>query len=60
LCLFDPASFVDRATYEQPKRLADGMDLVLVNGEVVWETGALTGATPGAVLRSGRRRGGNE
>jgi N-acyl-D-amino-acid deacylase len=57
LCLFDPASFVDLATYEHPKVLAEGMDLVVVNGRVVWEAGTTTGARPGAVLR-GRGRGG--
>ena len=32
LLLFDPASFRDRATWESPKALAKGLDLVLVNG----------------------------
>lgn len=58
LCLFDPGAFVDRATYEQPRTLAEGMDLVLVHGEVVWEAGELTGATPGVVLRGERGEGG--
>jgi N-acyl-D-amino-acid deacylase len=52
LCLFDPASFIDEATYDDPTRLARGMDLVLVNGTVVWSDGAATGATPGRALRS--------
>jgi len=29
-----------------------GVELTLVNGEVVWEQGSLTGAAPGVVLRS--------
>lgn len=52
LCLFDPASFRDAATYDHPTRLARGMDYVLVNGTVVWDDGAPTGATPGQALRS--------
>ncbi|NLM78830.1 MAG: amidohydrolase family protein [Ruminococcaceae bacterium] len=32
LCLFDPAALKDRATYEEPRRQAEGMDVVLVNG----------------------------
>jgi N-acyl-D-amino-acid deacylase len=51
LCLFDPEAFHDEATYDEPTRLARGMDCVLVNGIVVWEDGAVTGATPGRALR---------
>jgi N-acyl-D-aspartate/D-glutamate deacylase len=29
-----------------------GIEYTLVNGEITWQTGALTGATPGRVLRS--------
>jgi N-acyl-D-amino-acid deacylase len=52
LCLFDPDSFRDRATYDEPTRLAEGMDYVIVNGELTWAEGAPTGATPGQALRS--------
>jgi N-acyl-D-amino-acid deacylase len=51
LCVFDPDAFSDPATYDDPTRLARGMDAVLVNGVVVWENGASTGATPGIALR---------
>jgi N-acyl-D-aspartate/D-glutamate deacylase len=33
---------------------AEGIDLVLVNGEPIVEKGEFTGARPGTVLRSGR------
>jgi len=33
---------------------AVGIDMVLVNGEIIVEQGEFTGARPGTVLRSGR------
>lgn len=33
LLLFDPAAFTDRATWQQPTRLAQGLDRVFVNGK---------------------------
>jgi N-acyl-D-amino-acid deacylase len=54
LTLFDPATIVDRATYEDPERPADGIRLVLVNGTPVWEAGGgsvgTTGERPGRFL----------
>jgi N-acyl-D-aspartate/D-glutamate deacylase len=29
-----------------------GVEYTIVNGEVIWANGAVTGATPGRVLRS--------
>lgn len=49
--VFDAAKFRDRATYEQPTLLAEGMHYVLVNGALAVENGRYTGATPGRVLR---------
>jgi N-acyl-D-aspartate/D-glutamate deacylase len=48
--VFDPAHIGDPATYEEPHRYAVGIDWVLVNGRVVIERGAHTGALPGRVL----------
>jgi N-acyl-D-amino-acid deacylase len=50
---FDPARVGDRATYEEPHRYAAGIEHVLVNGRVVIDRGAHTGARPGRVLRGG-------
>jgi N-acyl-D-amino-acid deacylase len=54
LTLFDPAAVLDRATYEEPERPADGIRLVLVNGAPVWgggnESGGTTGERPGRFL----------
>jgi len=48
--IFDYDKIQDRATYEQPLLSPDGIDYVLVNGEVVVEHGKHTGARPGPVL----------
>jgi N-acyl-D-amino-acid deacylase len=47
----DPATVLDRASYQQPRQLADGIDHVLVGGEFALRDGRLTGATPGRALR---------
>jgi len=62
LVLFDPSTV---GSAERPERLHDlpgggkrmvrrsrGIEMTLVNGEVTWENGALTGAAAGRVLRS--------
>ena len=50
--VFDPARIADRATFSEPQQFPDGIDLVVVNGEVVVQGGAITGARPGRVLRT--------
>jgi N-acyl-D-amino-acid deacylase len=50
LTLFDPAAVLDRATYEEPERPADGIRLVLVNGAPVWGAEGSTGERPGRFL----------
>jgi N-acyl-D-amino-acid deacylase len=51
ITVFDPATVLDRATFEKPKQPAAGIQLVLVNGVPVWRDGAPTGARPGRALR---------
>jgi N-acyl-D-amino-acid deacylase len=48
--VFDPARIADRSTYEEPHRYAAGVSTVVVNGQVVVDGGAHTGALPGRVL----------
>ncbi|HET7217131.1 MAG TPA: D-aminoacylase [Vicinamibacterales bacterium] len=50
LVIFDPARVRDRATFDQPHQYADGFSLVVTNGQVVYENGAMTAARPGIVL----------
>lgn len=52
LLIFDPNNVADRATFEEPHRLAEGFDWVFVNGEAVVENGSLNEIRPGRVLRS--------
>jgi len=49
--VFDPQTVRDLATFDEPNRLSEGMDYVLVNGVSVIEGGKMTGALPGKVLR---------
>ena len=49
--IFDPATVRDRATYEQPHQHSEGFSLVIVNGQIVFEKGAMTESRPGRVLR---------
>jgi N-acyl-D-aspartate/D-glutamate deacylase len=51
LVVFDPAKVIDRATYQDPHALAEGMDWVLVNGAIARRDGEFTGAREGKVLR---------
>jgi len=50
--IFDPDDFRDEATYAMPHRYPTGVrTTVVVNGTIVIENAAHTGATPGTVLR---------
>jgi N-acyl-D-amino-acid deacylase len=48
--IFDYDALQDRATYDQPRLTPDGIDYVLVNGQIVIDHGRHTGARPGKVL----------
>jgi dihydroorotase/N-acyl-D-amino-acid deacylase len=50
LAVFDPAKVSDPATFERPHQYAVGVELVMVNGQVVFEDGKMTAARPGRVL----------
>jgi dihydroorotase/N-acyl-D-amino-acid deacylase len=49
--VFDPATVRDRATFDNPNQLSQGMEYVLVNGVPVIDQEKMTGALPGKVLR---------
>lgn len=51
LTIFDPGSIIDKATYTQPAQLAEGVKCVLVNGQVAFENGKITGAMAGRALK---------
>ena len=50
IAVFDAANIRDLATFENPHQYAEGVQFVLVNGVVVVNEGAHTGARPGQVL----------
>lgn len=50
IAVFDPERVTDKATFERPHQYAVGIELVVVNGQVVFENGAMTAARPGRVL----------
>ena len=54
MVLFNPATIIDRSTYDDPHQYPAGIGTVIVNGTVVIEGGDHTGALPGRLLR---RRG---
>jgi N-acyl-D-amino-acid deacylase len=51
ITVFDPATIIDRATFEQPSQLATGVSYVFVNGIPVVDNGQVTAALPGRALR---------
>ncbi len=51
--VFDPTAIQDRSTYENGRQLADGVEQVIVNGELVLHAGQRTRTLPGRALRRG-------
>lgn len=51
LTLFDPERVIDKATYDKPHQYSDGIEYVIVNGQMVLNRGTLTGNRPGHALR---------
>jgi len=49
--VFDPRTVADRATYEQPELLSEGMRFVIVNGQLAVADGKFTGTLAGRALR---------
>ena len=51
IVIFDPATIIDKATYDNPHQYPEGINYVIVNGQVVVDHGKLTGVRPGKVLK---------
>jgi N-acyl-D-amino-acid deacylase len=49
--VFDPERVIDHSTYTEPFQYNEGIEYVIVNGQVVLEGEQHTGARPGRVLR---------
>lgn len=58
LVVFDPATIIDHATFDEPQRYATGVQHVFVNGVQVLKDAEHTGAKPGRVVRGPGYRGG--
>jgi N-acyl-D-amino-acid deacylase len=50
LTIFDPAKVTDKATFDDPHHYAEGITAVLVNGQVVFADGQMTGTLPSQPL----------
>jgi N-acyl-D-aspartate/D-glutamate deacylase len=51
ITIFDPATIIDKATYENPAQISEGVKYVVVNGKPEYGDGKLTGVTAGTILR---------
>jgi dihydroorotase/N-acyl-D-amino-acid deacylase len=51
ITIFDPGSITDKATYTEPAQLSEGVKCVLVNGQVAFENGKVTGVMGGKALK---------
>jgi N-acyl-D-amino-acid deacylase len=51
IVILDPATVIDRATYDRPHQISAGIRDVFVNGVAVVSDGAVTGAKPGKAVR---------
>lgn len=51
ICVFDPATVIDTATFEKPISPAKGIDTVLCNGQIAWRDGKPGGGRSGRALR---------
>lgn len=60
ITIFDPQQVIDRATFEMPNQYPQGIEYVLVNGQIAVERGERTTALAGQVIRGpGYRKYGN-
>jgi len=51
ITIFDPATIIDKATFVNPAQISEGIAYTIVNGQIEYDHGKLTGATAGKVLR---------
>jgi len=56
MVIFDPEKVQDKATFTDSPQFSEGIDYVIVSGQVVLDEGQITGALPGKVIRHNRKR----
>jgi N-acyl-D-amino-acid deacylase len=49
--VFNPATIIDKATFEKPHQYAEGVVAVVVNGRLTLNDGKMTGERAGRALR---------
>lgn len=54
LVIFDPSTVRDQSTFEDPHQYPEGIDFVIINGEVAVEEGIFRNQTPGKLIRKTR------
>ena len=52
LTVFDPATVIDRSTYEDATLASAGIPYVIVGGQAVVDGGTVTAARPGGAIRA--------
>jgi N-acyl-D-amino-acid deacylase len=57
ITVFNPETIIDRATYDSPAQLADGIVHVFVNGTLAWTQNAATSVRTGRFLSRARSPG---
>ena len=55
LTIFDPATVIDRSTYEDATIAAAGVPFVIIGGQVIVDSGRVTAARPGRAIRAPTR-----
>jgi N-acyl-D-amino-acid deacylase len=51
ITVFDPNTIADKASYDHPDQVSEGVRFVFVNGQLEYEDGGLTGTGAGRALR---------
>src|SRR5712691_8130457 len=51
IAIFDTRTIIDHGTFANPDQLSEGIDYTVVNGQIEYDHGKLTGAAAGHVLR---------
>ncbi|MFC1551559.1 amidohydrolase family protein [Candidatus Latescibacterota bacterium] len=51
ILIFDPEKIQDKATFIEPLLYSEGIDYVIINGQMVIDNGKVTEALPGKVIR---------
>lgn len=56
IVIFSPEKIIDKATFSEPHQYPDGIEYVIVNGEIVVEKNRHTGKLPGMIIKRAEER----